>query len=357
MLGMMAQSAESAASQTQPRLGANQLAAATLLLQGAKPQPLKPVPRTLRGLPGTLKLDLSSGVPVIEAKIGDESLKLVVDTGASWSLLRPDAAKRLALPMRETEELKARDAAGELRGVDAAHVEMLVLETIGGDEEAGKPIELGDFDLIVMESPVVAAAGADGILGLPLFRRMVARFDFAAGELELGGKSLGQSDDGRTLAVEASEGGLVAIEGSFVPVGGEAAPEASGGASRNLIIDTGFSGFLHLPEALAGLLGPEAPAGDAGVTATAHREREFERVPLERDLLIGRYRLVRPIASVLPGADAAGPVAIGTGVLRHFTMTLDLPRRRVRLEAPDDVVQLEEKRRLQPEGDDVPSGR
>lgn len=355
MLAMLARAAP-AASPMQPP-GTIQLATATPSLQGAKAQPLKPVPRTLRGLPGTLRLDLSSGVPVIEAKIGEEALKLVVDTGAAWSLLRPDAAKRLALPTREAEELKARDAAGELRGVDAAHVETLVLETISNESATGKPIELGDFDLIVMESPVVEAAGADGILGLPLFRRMVARFDFAAGELELGGKSLAQSDDGRTLSVEASEGGLVAIEGSFVPVGGEAAPEASGGAARNLVIDTGFSGFLHLPEALAGLLASKAPGRCGGVTATAHRERDFERVPLERDLLIGRYRLVRPIASVLPGAEAAGAVAIGTGVLRHFTVTLDLPRRRVRLEAPDDVVQLEEKRRLQPGSDDVPSGR
>ena len=84
------------------------------------------------------------------------------------------------------------------------------------------------------------------------------------------------------------------------------------------------------------------------------RERRFERVPLEHDLLIGRYRLIDPVASVFVDARVAGDGSIGTGLLRRFVVTLDLPRRRVRLEAPEDRVQLEEKGRLQPQKDDVP---
>jgi predicted aspartyl protease len=344
------------------------VALATLLLLGAtssrpisqsrQGQPtelatLKPTPRNLRGLPGKLKLDLSSGLPIINARVGDQTLRLTVDTGASWSLLRPEAAKRLGLPLRESAELKARDAAGEVRGVEAAHVEKLVLETIVEGAGPGTPIELGDFDLIVLESPVVAGVEADGILGLPVLRRMVARFDFNGETLELGGDSLVDSDDGRTLPIRASTGGLATIEGRFVAPEAEAQTDDEAEV-RNLLLDTGFSGFLHLPEkVVTELVGDEA-ASTQGTAATALRERKFERVPLEHDLLIGRYRLLEPVASVFTEARVTGDGSVGTALLRHFTVTLDLPRRRVRLEAPQDHVQLEEKRRLQPPGDDVP---
>ena len=318
----------------------------------ARQEPLKPTPRNLRGLPGKLKLDLSSGLPVINARIGQETLRLTVDTGATWSLLRPDAAKRLGLPLRESAELKARDAAGEVRAVEAAHVDTLVLETIGEDGEPGAPIELGDFDLVVLESPVVAGVGADGILGLPLFRRMVARFDFENETLELGGDSLADADDARTLPVRASAGGLMTIEGRFERPEGEAEAAAEKEV-RNLVLDTGFSGLLHLPEKfVTELVGSDAD-GAEGTSATALRERKFERVPLDHDLVIGPYRLLDPIASVFSEARVTGDGSIGTGLLRHFTVTLDLPSRRVRLEAPKDRVQLEDKRRLQPQSDDV----
>jgi predicted aspartyl protease len=304
----------------------------------------------MRGLPGVVKLDLASGVPVVEATIDGKPLRLVVDTGASWSLLRPEAVTRLGLETRASEELKARDAAGEVRAVDAAHVDALRLETIS-DEGAAEPIELGDFDLVVLESPVVKAAGADGILGLPLFRRMVARFDFDAQRLELGGESLPSADDGRTLAIRATEGGLVTIPGQFVAP--QQGPEpAPGGEPRDFLVDTGFSGFVHLPAAAAEELTQKAPAGCAGVASTAHRQREFERILLDHDLSLGRYRVLRPVASVFVDAKERGDGALGTGLLRHFTLTLDLPRRRLRLEAPQDEVHLEEKRRLQPGSQD-----
>ena len=315
---------------------------------------MKPTPRNLRGLPGKVKLDLSSGLPIISAKIGDQTLRLTVDTGASWSLLRPEAAKRLGLPLRESAELKVRDAAGEVRGVDAAYIEKLVLETIAEDGGPAKPVDLGDFDLIVLESPVVARVGADGILGLPVFRRMVARFDFEREILELGGESLTEADDGRTLPIRASPGGLVTIEGRFVPPEGEPEAATAESQARSYVIDTGFSGLIHLPEKVVTELTGAAPEGAQGTSATALRERNFERVPLEHDLLIGRYRLLDPVASVFAEARLTGDASIGTGILRHFTVTLDLPKRRVRLEAPEDRVQLEEKRRLQPRSDDVP---
>ena len=122
----------------------------------------------------------------------------------------------------------------------------------------GTPIELGDFDLIVLESPVVAGVDADGILGLPVLRRMVARFDFNGETLELGGDSPVDSDDGRTLPIRASTGGLATIEGRFVAPEAEAQTDDEA-EMRNLLLDTGFSGFLHLPEkVVTELVGGEA---------------------------------------------------------------------------------------------------
>lgn len=302
-------------------------------------QRLRPVPRTMGGLPGVITMDMSAGVPIVQAEIGGLSLRLVVDTGASWSLLTPATARRLGIELRPADKLQARDAAGETRPVEVAHIETMTLPSANGAAQGDgghEPVTLGDFDLIVMDSPVVAHAGADGILGLPMFRRLVARFDFAAGRLKLGGAALPEPDGLTVFTLRAMTGGLMSLEATFEP-------NAAGRAPSHLLLDTGFSGELHLSESAATDLAAANPATRAGVTATAHRRREFQHVRLDAGLLLGRYHVARPNASVFPGEGATGQPAIGTALLKHFTLTLDLPHRRARLERQTDLVRPDER--------------
>ena len=295
---------------------------------GTQEEALRPVPRAMKGLPGTIEMDLSSGVPIVKAQVGEHALRLIVDTGASMSVLLPATAERIGLETRQPEEVEALDAAGEAREVKVAHIDKIALPA--RDTE---PILFGDFDVIVMESAIASQAGVDGILGLPMLRRTVARFDFARGELALGVEPLPDADGQGILKLHPAAPGLVAVDARFTDRQGQPA----GGAERTLLLDTGFSGNLHLPRRVAEALGITA-ATTQGTAVTAHEQRAFERSPLNADLHLGRYRVERPSASIFVGDHQGRMGAVGTGVLREFVMTLDLVRRRVRLEAEDLVL-------------------
>jgi predicted aspartyl protease len=194
-----------------------------------------------------------------------------------------------------------------------------------------------------MESAMASRAGVDGILGLPVFRRTVARFDFARRELALGVDPLPDADGQTILKLHPAANGLVAIEARFTDDQGQLAA----GPDRTLLLDTGFSGNLHLPRRAAEALGIAA-ATTQGTAVTAHDQRAFERTPLEADLHLGRYRVERPSASVFVGDDRGRMGAVGMGILSKFVMTLDPVRRRVRLEAQDTVIEPSERQAALP---------
>src|SRR5690606_32107631 len=45
---------------------------------------LRSAPRGVNGTPASLAMDVAPGVPVIEGRIGEKTLRLIVDTGATW---------------------------------------------------------------------------------------------------------------------------------------------------------------------------------------------------------------------------------------------------------------------------------
>jgi predicted aspartyl protease len=289
---------------------------------------LQPVPRAMDGVPGTVQMDLARGIPIVSARLGEHQLRLIVDTGATMCMLLPEAAERLGLEVRESRA-EALDAAGEARGVQSAHVQELALPTDGKD-----PVRFGKFDVVVMESAVARQAEVDGILGIPVFRRTVARFDFDGGTLEFGADPV--PDDASDATVMRLAGGApVAVNVGFSDARGQ--PTRSAG--RALMIDTGFSGYVYLPRRAAEALGASTPTTQ-GTSATAHDQRQFERITLQANIHLGRYRIERPPASVLLGEDRGRIGAIGTAVLKEFVMTLDLPQRRIRLENDETVLRL-----------------
>src|SRR5690606_3483907 len=69
---------------------------AALLLPGAgaaDQERLRAAPLAVTGTPAALEMTLGPGVPVIEGRIGGKTLRLIVDTGATWSMLTPEAAR------------------------------------------------------------------------------------------------------------------------------------------------------------------------------------------------------------------------------------------------------------------------
>lgn len=109
-------------------------------------------------------------------KIGDKSVKLLLDTGAGGDILDTDAVARLQLKIKE-------DSVGTTKGVGGAGGEFQSLEPVEcqiGDEK----IRIGFYPMNL--SHVKSAGGDDGydgILGSPFFRTRHAVIDFGTNTL------------------------------------------------------------------------------------------------------------------------------------------------------------------------------
>jgi predicted aspartyl protease len=148
--------------------------------------------------------------------------------------------------------------------------------------------------------------------------------------LVLGVDPLPAADDRQILKLRSTPGGLMGMDVRFDPPAGDEGRRVP----PTLLIDTGFSGLIHLPRKAAEVLAEPGTTTRAGVSATAHRQRALDRVTLGSDLLLGRHRIERPSASVFTDEDGGRSGAVGTELLRRFIVTLDVPRRRIRLEEP-----------------------
>ena len=105
------------------------------------------------GQVAALPVTLTSDRMLLDARINDEPVKVILDTGAQSSLLLVDAARRLHLPLADVAGVRAYGAGGEfqlrearvrtlsLAGVDLHDLTLRAGGTVGG--EAGVALLLG----------------------------------------------------------------------------------------------------------------------------------------------------------------------------------------------------------------------
>ncbi|MGE0439729.1 MAG: PDZ domain-containing protein [Gemmatimonadales bacterium] len=244
-------------------------------------------------------------LPVVEVLInGKGPFRFGVETGAAVIGFRPGLADSLRL----TRESR--------RNFDGFRADSI---TMPGAGFLGVP---------VVELPR-AAAGVDGILGLPFFFQVLFTIDYPRRTLTLSLGRLPEPEGREVLAL-----GRV---GPFFTV-----PLTIGGLETSAVLDTRSSGTVGLVPATADSVRFTEPLRVVGTArGVAIAATEVRGGVLAGDIRIGRYRfpgpflVVRSLPSQLPQA-----AVLGSGALRHFAVTLDQGTGRLRLtrDGPADIV-------------------
>lgn len=111
-------------------------------------------------------------------------------------------------------------------------------------------------------------------------------------------------------------------------------PVTVGGQALKVHLDTGSSGGINLPTALAAQLALDGPLTDAGYAQTVDRVHGLRGARLKGSLALGRFTVENP---VLTFSDlGAGLGNIGVGVLGGLAIVVDPAHRRMRLVGPAD---------------------
>lgn len=111
-------------------------------------------------------------------------------------------------------------------------------------------------------------------------------------------------------------------------------PITVGGRELKAHLDTGSSGGISVPTALAAQLALDGPLTDAGYAQTVDRVHGLRGARLKGSLALGRYTVENP---TLTFSDVgAGLGNLGVGILGGLVITVDPAHRRLRLAGPAD---------------------
>jgi predicted aspartyl protease len=238
----------------------------------------------------SIPLKLIRGLhPVIEAKLGNRRLNLLVDTGTTWTHLpaslfdpSPDGWTRVA---------------------------RLCL---------GDGFCFEDFPARVAENNYVSDRPDtfNGVLGVHLLRRHMITFDYASGVFHVG-----RNPTDEALSVPFQWDAATARPFAEVSVG-----DSKPGI---LLLDTGAS-YTRLTPQLAAASGISTERGvdDRSVT--------FNSIDPVRNIRIGNFCVGKICQSDMPVSIARWP-AIGGTFLRNYSVTFDFPNRKLYLVAAPNI--------------------
>jgi predicted aspartyl protease len=159
------------------------------------------------------------------------------------------------------------------------------------------------------------------VLSPVVFRDVLWTIDYARGRMTMEeGQSLPPPDGKEILPLQMGTGNKLLIPGSIA------------GQEVWLVVDTGFSGALAIPQWAMG-----AFPGTSGAIATGEVHYYFGKGTykisrMASDLTLGRHRIVRPLFMPEMGRDPT----IGAEYLRQFTITIDQRNQRIRLHRVGD---------------------
>jgi len=274
--------------------------------QRAHSQSSAPLHRRHTGDIGTLAL--------VDATLDGRTLRMMVDSGASSTLLAPESAREFGL----------------------AVIERVRVATLGGVQQVDRvrlgPLRIGDAELaagtaLVLDLRAVlgpALAGVDGLIGMPAWRERPVAFDFVQRRLLMGDDAVARLQDAAPWPLH-TESGLPVIELRL----GDRAPAP-------FLFDTGNAGALvvfaaHATRLLAeGPMLPRLTVHELGGDVTA------QLALIERIESAGFAAHDVPVAFE-SGARArrGGPFdrlagSFGMALLRHSIVLLDVPAARWR---------------------------
>jgi hypothetical protein len=180
-------------------------------------------------------------------------------------------------------------------------------------------------DLNVFDLPPLGNLDIQGVLGLPLFQNVLLTIDYPEHRLRLERGNLPSANGKDILEVTRVEGfwGL---------------PISMAGHDFTAVLDTQNSGSLNVPPDVAALLSL-TDLRVVGKARGAFGETEVKRGQLPGDLLIGSCRFPQAQIGVLQlPPEYPNRANVGSGLLKHFVLTLDQVNARLRLKHPGPCV-------------------
>lgn len=295
-----------------PRAGWTLAFVVGLALSGVWAQPADlaapPGPeKTLVAGPVELSLRSASVVPAVEARVDGEPFVLAVDLGSAGAV-QVDVALVEKLKLSSLGRRKI----FELGAQPPPELEFFRVDAIGlGDARfeglAGPARDFADF--------WPGMERVYGILGADLFRDCLVTLDYPAGKLRIELGALPTVDGREVLALVANQ----AVPAVELQIGLRPVPAH---------LDTGSITGVSLPPALAKELKFSTPLRSLGEVRGFSRTGQLQQGRLADSMLLGRHELQAPIVTVIDFLESAN---LGSDVLRHFAVTLDLKHGRARL--------------------------
>ena len=260
------------------------------------------------------------GLLMVEASVGGERGRWLLDTGSSEHLIGEARAERLGLPAGAAITL--RTPVGAQRGRRVALPEL----RLGSARLADVPAVRVDL------RPLVGALGVDvdGVLGAPLLARHRLRLDLAGQTLELRDAADGAPgcrDAAQRIELDSHRG---------VPL---LKLDSAAGSAQTHLLDTGNPGALVR-------LAAADDAGDSGLALDMPGARAPMRLSRLPEVRIGPLRREQVPLARLPGttlrealpASIAG--SVGVALLDGAVLTIDLDARSLCLDAAPAVAAL-----------------
>jgi len=244
----------------------------------------------------------TDGFISIEARVPQsaEPLNLLLDSGASASVLDLRAAQRLHLPFGKTESVRG-------VGVDAAAYHLR------GVQATANGLPLAEIQLAVdlRSADDLCSRPVDGLIGVEFFKNRVVQIDYTHRQLRIISSSPAPGSE--RLPIKLLNGIMC------VPVG------VNDSTARWTRLDTGCNDALHW------VIPRQGNHTDHGAVSIG-----FVTDPNDSTLTtvsLGSHAL-NPVETILHGHPLFPGEAglLGNGVLSQFTVTVDWPHRQVLLE-------------------------
>jgi hypothetical protein len=232
--------------------------------------------------------------------------RFLVDTGSTTTLVSAEFAQKN--PSTKTVQdhpspVLVRSGSGDTISLQSTTVGLIEL---GSVRLKNTPALVYDCD----ELSAHFGQKIDGVLGFPLFRRILLTLDYPHSRLILQSPGDASRLPGHTVRFNNDK------RVPFIPVALDGHPFIA-------LVDSGSDGALHLNP--AGLHPGFADGPNPGGTvATLTGDHPLEVGRLSQDVTIGGYTLTRPIVELTDELSS-----LGSGLLKNFRLTFDQTRNQV----------------------------
>jgi hypothetical protein len=277
---------------------------AIVLAGCASARQFRKVPSTTTLAPGAQLLpvewveDLTLVAVVVDGKPAG---RFMLDTGASVVVLTPSIIDALGL-----RRVAIGGNGGRLFGANGTSVRCEYVVPIA--ELRCGPLVARGVDAVELDLTQFARAfgqAIDGVLPVTAFRDVLLTLDYVERRVEVGGLPPAAPGGPHTLPLRPQPDLL-----PYVPM-------RIAGSEVALLLDSGSTEFLSLPDAVA--KPRRGKPVETGKSRTLGGDVPTHQVRLDGRLDIAGHALIDPVVEVVRGSDGA----LGTALLRHFRVAID----------------------------------